>query len=288
MRRGRSASPRSIVSAKLGIVAGAGGLPRQLIDRCRTLGREVFIVAINGETEKETVADVPHEWIDIAAVGRAIAALRRAGCEEVCFIGPVKRPNFGGLKPDWQGIKLLPKVIAAAREGDDAILTVVVNHVEASGFKVVGADDVLTQIAAPRGPLGRHRPSVEDEADIAKGIAVIHALGPFDVGQAAVVRAGQVLAIEAAEGTDAMLARCAALRAQTPRGVLVKCPKPAQERRVDLPTIGPRTIAGAAAAGLAGIALAAGSSLIAEREATVTAADGHGLFVIGVDAESEC
>lgn len=274
------------MSARLGIVAGSGGVPRQLIERCRALNREVFVVAINGETENETVADVPHEWIDVAAIGRAVAALQNAGCEEVCFIGPVKRPNFGSLKPDWQGIKLLPKVIAAAREGDDAVLSVIIDHVEASGFRVVGVDEVLQQIAAPHGPLGRHRPSAEEEADIAKGIAVIHALGPFDVGQGAVVRAGQVLAIEAAEGTDAMLARCAELRRERPHGVLVKCPKPAQDRRVDLPTIGPRTVAGAAAAGLRGIAVAAQNSLIAEREATVSAADDHGLFVVGVDVEA--
>lgn len=250
------------------------------------LNREVFVVALNGETESATVADVPHEWIDIAAVGHAVAALQKAGCEEVCFIGPVRRPNFAKLKPDWYGIKLLPKIVAAAREGDDAILSVIVDHVEASGFKVVGANDVLIQIAAPRGPLGRHRPSAEDEADIAKAIAVIHALGPFDIGQAAVVRAGQVLAIEAAEGTDAMLARCAELRHEQPQGVLVKCPKPTQERRIDLPTIGPRTIAGVAAAGLRGIAVAAENTLIAERETTVRAADDSALFIIGVDVES--
>lgn len=275
------------MSARLAIIAGGGDLPRQLIERCRMLGRPVFVLAINGETEPGTVADVPHEWVDIAAVGHAVEAMRRADCAEVCLIGPVARPSFGQLKPDWQGVKLLPKVLAAAREGgDDAILSVLVAHLERAGFKVVGADSIVTQLTVPAGPLGRHRPSAQDRTDIAKAIDVIQALGPYDIGQAAVVRDGQVLAVEAAEGTDEMLARCAGLRRDGPAGVLVKCPKPAQDRRVDLPTIGPRTVAGSAAAGLCGIAVAAEGTLIVEREATVREADRCGLFIVAIEVEA--
>lgn len=274
-----SASPR----ARLGIVAGGGELPRQLIEGCRALGREVFVVALNGQARPAALAEVPHRWLDIAAVGQAVEALKQAGCGEVCFAGAVERPDFRALRPDWQGLKLLPKVLRAARQGDDAILTVVVEHVEAAGLKVVGPEAVLRELAPPPGPLGRHRPAAADEADIARGIEVIRALGRHDVGQATVVRGGQVLAIEAAEGTDAMLARCAAWRRERPAGVLVKCPKPAQERRVDLPAIGPGTVAGALAAGLRGIALAAGASLVLEREETLRRADAGGLFIVGVD-----
>lgn len=277
------------MNARLGIIAGGGGLPRQLIESCRALGREVFVVALNGQAEPSAVVEVPHEWCDIGAVGRAMQALKEAGCDEVCFAGAVERPNFAELKPDWQGLKLLPKVVAAARAGgDDAILTAVLAHVEAEGFTVVAPETVLGGLAPPLGPLGRHRPSVADRADIAKGLEVIRALGPHDVGQATVVKTGQVLAIEAAEGTDAMLARCVAWRGERLGGVLVKGPKPGQERRVDLPTIGPATVEAAAQAGLAGIAVVARGALVVERDRTVRLADAAGLFVLGVGPEAEC
>ena len=269
---------------RLGVIAGDGDLPGQLIDSCQKLGRDVFVIAINGAADPNTVQDVAHVWLDLGAVGRAKKALRDAGCREVCFAGGIDRPSLGNLKPDLQGMKLLPRVIAASRAGDDAILTVVVEFFEEAGFKIVGAETIMSPLQTPVGALGQHHPDREDDADIEKAIRVIEALGPHDVGQAAVVRGGQVLAIEAAEGTDAMLARCAGFSCDTPRGVLVKCPKPGQERRIDLPAIGPRTVAGAAAAGLKGIAIAAGGSLIVERDTTVRQADENGLFIVGVPA----
>lgn len=240
------------------------------------------MLAINGETDPKTIEDCDHAWRDIAAVGGIVDALKSAGCEEVVLIGPLHRPQFSALKPDWQGVKLLPRILKAARVGDDALLTVVVQFLEEQGFRVVGADEILTDMAAPLGDLGAHTPSAEDRADIARGVAVGRALGAADVGQAVVVREGVVLAVEAAEGTDAMLARCAALKGDTDGGVLVKLPKPEQERRADLPTIGVSTVERAIAAGLHGIAVEAGGALVVDREAVVARADAAGLFVAGI------
>jgi DUF1009 family protein len=196
--------------------------------------------------------------------------------------GGVSRPDFKTIRPGLKLMRLLPKVISAARRGDGALLETLVTFLEGEGFKVVGAEEVLHPLKAPYGSIGALSPDETDGFDIAKAVSVVDALGPMDVGQAVVVREGQVLAVEAAEGTDAMLERCVAFRRQEKAGVLVKVTKPLQERRVDLPTIGVKTVKGAAAAGLKGIAIEAGGALIVDREAVAVAADRLGLFVTGI------
>ncbi|MFP6749893.1 MAG: UDP-2,3-diacylglucosamine diphosphatase LpxI [Alphaproteobacteria bacterium] len=271
---------------KLGILAGRGALPGQIVRACRSAGRDCFVIAFNGETEPDTVAGgVAHEWVDLPTVGRTIRLLKQAGVAELVLIGPVGRPDFSKMKPDWHGAKLLPKVIKAARQGDDALMKVVVEDLERQGFKILGAEQVLANLGAPLGVMGAHEPDASDRSDIARGMEVVGQLGAMDIGQAVVVRDGYVLAVEAAEGTDAMLRRCEQFRGENRGGVLVKRPKPGQELRVDLPTIGVPTVEGAAAAGLKGIAVAAGGALIADRDAVVAAADAAGLFVCGVAVE---
>ncbi|MEQ9641781.1 MAG: UDP-2,3-diacylglucosamine diphosphatase LpxI [Alphaproteobacteria bacterium] len=269
---------------KLGIVAGSGALPRQLVDACRAAGRPHFVLALNGHTDRETTDGAEHVWLEGVAVGAILKALRSAECEELVLAGKIARPNFRAMNPvDVAGLRLLPRLIKAATQGDDAIFQTIVGFFEREGFRVVGVDAVLHQDVAPAGPFAAARPGATDEADIAKGIEVVRALGALDIGQACVVRDGHVVAVEAAEGTDAMLERCAGLRIEAPGGVLVKLTKPEQQRRVDLPTIGPRTVAGAAAAGLNGIAVEAGATLLVEREALVRAADDASLFLVGLE-----
>ena len=273
---------------KLGILAGRGALPGQIVRACQSVGREIFVIAFNGETDPSTVdAGVDHEWVDLPTVGRTIRLLKEADVAELVMIGPVGRPEFSKLKPDWHGAKLLPRVIKAARKGDDAIIKVVVEDLEQLGFTILGAEDVLSNLGAPLGVIGVHKPDSSDRTDITRGMDVLAQLGIMDIGQAAVVRDGYVLAVEAAEGTDAMLRRCREFRGERPGGVLVKRPKPGQERRVDLPTIGVATVEGASHAGLKGIAVAAGGSLIVDREAVAAAADAAGIFVCGVPEEDE-
>jgi DUF1009 family protein len=201
------------------------------------------------------------------------------------IIGGVARPDFSNVRLDLGAIKTLPFIMSLGKGGDDHVLSRVVRFFEEKGYRVHGAGDVAPELLAGEGVLGDRCPSAEDEADIEIAFRVVSALGRLDVGQAAVVARGHVLAVEAAEGTDAMLARCAELHARSSRrgraGVMVKAPKPGQEQRVDMPTIGPETVNKAAAAGLAGIALAAGSVLLAERPATIGTANRHGLFLVG-------
>jgi DUF1009 family protein len=249
-----------------------------------------LLFALRGSAEPARVAAYPHYWMRAAQFGRFRRLARAAGCREVVLIGSVVRPTLAGLWPDYGLIPLLPRLIRIFSGGDDHLLSGVAGIFERNGFKMVGAHEIAPDIGMPEGPLGRVVPMERDHADIARALALLRATGPFDVGQAVVVADGRVLAIEAAEGTDEMLAKLAELRAggriRVPMGagVLVKAPKPGQDHRFDLPSIGPQTIERAAGAGLAGIAVIAGGTIIAEPQAVAAAADRRNIFVVGIGA----
>ena len=269
--------------AALGILAGGGRLPGQVAAAAQAGGRAVFVVGLEGFAEPAVIAPFPHAFVRMGAAGRILELLRANRCTDVVMIGPVRRPGLLDLRPDAVGWGLLARVGRSVfGGGDDTLLAAVVKVLGLEGFSVVGAHDILTEALAPPGVLGRHAPDPQAMADIERGIAVARALGSADVGQGCVVQHGLVLAVEAIEGTDAMLARAAGLSRAGPGGVLVKVSKPGQERRADLPTIGPVTIANAAAAGLRGVAFEAGAALIADRAATIANADELGLFLIGI------
>lgn len=274
---------------KVGIIAGGGDLPLKLAESCRSAGHDFHILGINGWAGPEIEA-YDHDRVELGQVGKVLALLKERRCDSVVIAGYVKRPDFTKLKLDMGGAKLLPKVISAARRGDDALLSVLVSAFEGAGFRVVGAEAIFSGLLAGEGLFGSVAPDDRARADIVRASDLIAALSPFDVGQGAVVCDGLVLAVEAAEGTDEMLRRCAVLpeeiRGTTAarRGVLVKMPKAGQETRVDLPTIGMRTIELAAEAGLSGIAVAAGAALVLDRESVVAKANEAGLFLLGFEA----
>jgi DUF1009 family protein len=272
------------VSGRLAIVAGSGEIPKRLLESCRAVGRPVFVLALEGHTDPALVSGVPHAWIRLGAAAEGFAALRSADVAEVVFVGPVKRPSLASLMPDMRAAKFLARV-GLRSFGDDGLLSAIVKEFESEGFRVVGVDDVLGSLVAPAGAVGRLMPDETAQSDIARGLAVVRALGALDIGQAAVVEAGVVLGVEAIEGTDALIERVAKLKREGPRrGVLVKAKKPGQERRVDLPTIGPGTVERAADAGLAGIAIEAGAALIVDRDEVARRADATGVFVVGIGA----
>ena len=270
----------------LGILAGGGPFPGRVAAAARRSGREVFIVALRGFAEAATIAPFPHAILRMGAAGEILAALRNAGCRDLVIVGPVRRPSLLDLRPDAEGTRILARIGRAAFRGDDGLLAAVVRVLGEEGFNVLGAHEILTEAVGPAGNLGRVAPDADARADIARGIEVVRALGRVDVGQAAVIQQGIVLALEAIEGTDAMLARAGPLARPGHGGVLVKLVKPGQDRRADLPTIGPRTLRAAAAAGLRGVAYEAGGTLLTDREGCVAEADAAGLFLVGVEVDS--
>jgi DUF1009 family protein len=272
----------------LAIISGGGSIPGAVAAAVARRGRRPVMFGIRGWADPQVIERYAHHWIAIGQAGRFFRLAHAENCRDVLFIGSVLRPPITQLRLDWQTIWLMPHMVRSYRGGDDKLLAGVASVAESGGLRVVGLHDVAPEVFVPEGALGRYRPSDRDTADIARALTVIGALGPFDVGQAAIVADNNVLAVEAAEGTDNMLARIADLRGQgrvtaaPGTGVLVKAPKPGQDRRFDLPSIGPRTIANVARAGLAGIAVTAGSTIIAETAEVTAAADRARIFVIGV------
>jgi len=271
----------------LGIVCGSGTIPFAVADAVRRRGRQVVLFPLRGWADAAAVDAHPYHWIAVGQVGRFARLANQEGCRDVVLVGGLVRPSITQLRLDWGTLKQLPLIVRSFRGGDDHLLSGVGRVFENSGFRIVGAHEVAPEITAPLGPLGRHRPDAAVDEDIDRGFALLAAMSTFDVGQAAVIAGRRVLAIEAAEGTDAMLDRIAAMREagriRLPDGVgvLVKAPKRRQDRRFDLPSIGPDTIARAGRAGLAGIAVIAGATIVAEPQRFIEAADRAGLFVVG-------
>ncbi len=279
------------VGDSVGIICGGGSFPAAVASAVVRSGRRPVMFGIRGWADTAIVEHYAHHWIALGQLGRFVRLAAAEHCQDVLLIGTLLRPPLRHIRLDWQTLRAMPRIVRHFRGGDDRLLSGVVELLEEHGLRVIGVKDVAPQITMPSGVLGRHQPSARDRADIALAFELIATLGPFDVGQAAIIADNHVLAIEAAEGTDNLLARIAALREQsrvtTPRGVgvLVKAPKPAQDRRFDLPAIGPQTVAGVARAGLAGIAVAAGETIVADAAAAIEAADRARIFLVGVGQE---
>jgi DUF1009 family protein len=269
------------MSNKLGIVAGGGTLPARLIEACRKEGREVFVIAVKGQAEAGQVAAAPHEWVRIGAPGRAVELARERGITDVVFAGNFRRPSLLEVFPDKLAMQFIVEV-GRHLFRDDGLHKAIGDWADRLGFRIVGPETIDRGLLAEEGVYGRVAPDEAAWQDIARAIEVAKALGKVDVGQGAVVQQGVVLAVEASEGTDAMIARAGRLRLKGPGGVLVKVRKPDQEARIDLPAIGARTVANARAAGLRGIAVEAGGAIVIDRERVVQAADAAGIFVVGV------
>ena len=274
----------------LALIIGGGSIPIAVAEAVERRGRRVVLFPVSGWADPAVVEKFKHYWLPLAKAGLFCRYARAEGCRDVVFVGTALRPPLRSLRIDGLTLRLLPRVLRAYRGGDNHLISGVAQIFEDYGFRIVGVHEVAPEILMPEGAIGSLRPSNRDEVDIARALALLAATGPFDMGQAAIVADNHVLAVEATEGTDAMVRRIADLRAQgriaTPagRGVLVKAPKPHQDRRFDLPAIGPRTVEEVARAGLAGIAVVAGGSVVAEPAAVAAAADKAKIFVAGIKA----
>jgi len=276
------------LTSPVGLIAAGGAMPFAVADSLKARGIDCVLFALKGACDPARIEGFRHHWISVGQLGRATKLFRSEGCRDLVFIGTMVRPALSEIRLDWGTLRVIAKVLAAFRGGDDHLLSGIGRILERDGFRMVGIKDVAADLLVPVGPLTRATPDADATADIARGCEVLAALGPFDIGQAVVVIDGHVVAVEDIEGTDALLARMARLRekgrirAASRRGVLVKAPKRGQDLRFDLPAIGPRTVEGALKADLAGIAVAAGNTIVAEPQAMIEAADAAKLFVTGL------
>jgi DUF1009 family protein len=267
----------------LGIIAGGGELPRVLIQACKDANRPYFVLALQDAADDATVeaAGDAHAWIRFGAIGKALDLLRANGASDLVLAGRVTRPKISSIRPDLKGAKLLARISAQLLSGDNELLSSIVTFLEEEGFRVTGAEEIVADLVAPEGMIGSIYPDKRAQGDIVIGARMARSIGALDIGQAVIVQNGQILGVEAVEGTDALIERCSPLKLEEKGGVLVKVKKPQQEKRVDLPTIGLSTVEHIAACGFAGIAIEAGASLILNRREVARRADALGIFVVG-------
>lgn len=273
----------------IAIVAGGGALPWEAAE-AMAKRRHVLVFAIEGEAD-ETPANAP---FDVHRMGfHQLGAVRKtminADCHDFLWLGAVtKRPDLHKLLGDWETMKLLPRIIKAVVGGDDTILRNLMALAEQEGFRVVSVADAAPELLASAGQLSSKGPDAGHSADIALGTQFLDAAGPFDIGQAVAVAEGRIVAVEAAEGTDAMLERVADVRARrrmrskTGAGCLVKRAKRGQDMRADVPVVGARTLERVVAAGLGGVAIEADRTIIAGRAEMLRVAEKTGTFVVAV------
>lgn len=270
---------------KLGIVAGGGELPKRVVEACRDTGRPFYVLGLEGQVDIDWLESLSDKAVvRPGALKRSMELMRAAGAREVVLAGKVRRPSITELRPDALAMKLL---LQAGRKafGDDGLLSFLINYLDGEGFRILSVDQVLPGQKMVPGPMGAHSPDDEAFADIRRGVVVLDALSPVDVGQAVVVQSGLVLGVEAIEGTDALLSRAGTLRREGPGGVLVKLRKSGQSDRVDVPAVGPDTVRNAHAAGLQGIAIDAGGMVLIDREEMTRLADEAGLFIMAIDRD---
>lgn len=273
---------------RIGILSGGGSLPLEIADSARRQGAQVHIVALDGEADADfgTHKVTTVNW---GQIGTMVRTLKAHHTDALVIVGRVHRPELWKLRTDLGFFLNLPSLLKiVASGGDDGVLRRVVRFFEAQGLTVVGPGDAAPELVIREGALGQVSPSPDDAADVAKGFALVRALGAYDIGQSVIVAGGVIEAIEGAEGTDRMLERTALARKYAPglrRGVMIKRSKPSQDLRVDMPAIGPDTITRAAAAGLDGIAVEAGRVLIAQRADAIQKADAAKVFIAGVGDE---
>ena len=258
-----------------------------IIDAAHRANRPVFVIGFAGHVDPRILVDTPHVITRPGRAGTIVRILRRNDVKTVVMAGAIRRPSFTDLRPDWYTARFLFRLGRRAMKssglGDDGLLRAVARQFEKEGFKVAGAADLVAGLTIAAGPLGSLLPNEQQKLDIAQGVRVVRALGLQDVGQAAVVQQGMVLGVEALEGTDELIARCAKLARSGAAPILVKLAKPQQDLRLDMPTIGPGTVAALAAAKFAGAAVQAGRTILLDPQATIDAAEAHSLFVTAID-----
>ena len=272
--------------APIALLAGRGDLPRALIHVFQNQNRPFVVLAFKGQTEEALLKEAPHIWLHFGEIGKALSYMKENNIQEIVMAGAISRPAMSEIRPDWEGVKWLAKIGSKAL-GDDNILKLVIDMIVERGYRVVGPDDILSDLLAKEGVLTHMIPDEQAWRDIGRGVEVLSALSPVDVGQAVVVQEGLILGIEALEGTDALIERAGALRRPGLGGILIKIAKRQQEQRVDLPTIGPETIHKMVKAGLRGVAIEASRTLILNREEVLKLAQKKGLFIVGL-ASSQC
>ncbi len=274
-------APEKINFQKLGIIAGAGTLPESLISACKEMGIEPYVIGFKGHTNPDAMNHGHHLWSRFGAAGKIIKYLKQNGVKDLVMIGAIKRPSLSEIKPDLKAAKIMTGIGFRAL-GDNSLLTSIKKALEKEGFSLHPIQKFCEDLVVREGPLGQYSFLPEDETDIELGIKASQQIGALDIGQSIIIQNGIILGVEAVEGTDDLIMRCAALQKKGRGGILIKTCKPQQDKALDMPTIGTNTIKNAYDAGLSGIALHANNVIVADAKNVAKKADQYKLFVVGI------
>lgn len=272
----------TVLPRRIALIAGGGELPSRFLKACDDQSIETFVVAFKGQTDENILKGRSHIVSRIGAAGTILESLRSHGIYDLVFLGGIRRPSLIEMRPDLRTTAFFIKLGFKAL-GDDGLLTAMRKELEQEGFRIHGMQAFMQDALTAEGPLGKVKPDKAAWDDIQFGATIARAMGSMDIGQSVIVQEGLVLGVEAIEGTDELIRRCAHYRREGRRPVLVKRAKPQQDRDLDLPAIGPDTILLCAQAGMAGIAIEAGASIILDRQKTADLADRKKIFIVGVD-----
>lgn len=264
----------------IGLIAGQGDLPVQIIEQCLSENIPIVAVAFEQQTSPQTVSSIPHIWLKLGTVAPLLNFFHDQKVTHVVMAGAIKRPSLSELSLDWTGTKLLAK-LGLNSLGDDGLLTAIIKYMESQGFAVLGSTDLLNDLTVPQKCLTGIQPTEEELFDIKVARDILEKLGQADVGQALVIQQGLVLGVEAIEGTEKLIERVNDYRRQGRKPILVKMSKPQQNLKVDLPTIGIDTVSQCAQADFAGIAVEAGKTQILKRDEAIALANQKGIFILG-------
>ena len=269
---------------KLGVIAGGGAIPARLLAACDQVGIEIFVVGFDGQTDRRLMVGRNHIFTRLGAAGQIINTLKSHGIRDLVLIGSIRRPTLSELRPDMRTLKFFMRLGMRAL-GDDGLLAALRHELQGEGFTIHGVQQFAGDLLAGEGPMGRHKPKRGDRDSVIRALIVARELGRLDVGQAVVVQQGIILGVEGIEGTDELIRRCSAYKREGRGPILVKICKPGQDPDLDLPTIGPETVISAAEAGMAGIVVHAGQSLMLEPDKVTELADRSNLFVVGINPD---
>jgi UDP-2,3-diacylglucosamine hydrolase len=273
------------------LIAGSGRLPVNVAAGLKAMGHPPFVIVAGGEKANlDELGTYDHTTVALERMADIGPLLRRERITHIVLAGGIgRRPRLTSLRPSWALIRMIGRLLPALGKGDNALLSIAIGLFEEHGYKVVGPHQLVPDLLISEGAVTRAKPAASDQRDLDAAFAAAKAIGALDIGQAAVAIGGRVVAVEGIEGTDGLLSRVKSLRehprlAARRRGVLVKCAKPGQELRADLPSIGPQTVTAAHEAGLVGIGVEAGRSIVLDHDRVASLADELGLFVIGMPA----
>jgi DUF1009 family protein len=269
---------------KLGILAGSGNLPKHVVEACKTKDINYCIIGFEDETDEDILLDLKAYKFKVYAISKIINKLKEEGVTHVTLAGRVKRTDLTRLLLDLKGAKLLALIIKSGL-ADNSVLMTILNFIEREGFEIIPPELIASDVVIQKGCITKAKPDDSAEKDISQGVKILKGIATFDVGQSLAIQGGLTLGVEAAEGTDELIRRCGEVRQQglgDEAPILIKISKPNQDRRVDLPCIGPQTIENAFKYGFRGLAVEAGSTLVLDQEETVKLANKYKIFIVGI------